>query len=487
MFLSVLAVLTIFSFFPAQSQDSMRRCMILPIQDSVGGAIGHEVFKKIERYFSETTWCEYESNSPILDILSNYRQNLHEHLENPDVLSVIAERTNAGSLIRIKLISDINALEVELSILGSNGEDLLFREELRMKTDDTDRIARQLINWLNEYKEKIPYDGIVTGVLGNQIVFNTGKKYGVYESQEIGIYRFKQKEVHPLLKEVVKWDREKIARGLTTNISDRQTQAEITRVEEDQRVESGDWVILKRDQDRESQIVQPFDITNEKRFGQLGTISFGVKVGRGTNNLNDSDESKKMRGHNLGINLESEVWITRNYWAGVEMSKGFGHYRRSSGEFEDTTNTLSKTRFKLLAGYKYLPMGFFYGPQINAIIGYARYGYGFDNNLQDAIVNVNYSGLLLGLKGMLPIQDRVRLRLEIDFIVSPSFSEDVLANGRSQSSSNYNLKIGTSYIYSRNATLDLTIDHTTSKTNFQTDRKQELKNTNVIFGTTITY
>ena len=51
-------------------QASMRRCMLLPIRDSVGGALGFKVFTDVERYLKDSQWCYYTSNSEILNILS---------------------------------------------------------------------------------------------------------------------------------------------------------------------------------------------------------------------------------------------------------------------------------------------------------------------------------------------------------------------------------------------------------------------------------
>ena len=64
---------------------SMRRCMVLPVKDNVGGALGFKVFEEVEQYLRDSEWCYYTSNSEILNILANYKRNLDQVLENPKV------------------------------------------------------------------------------------------------------------------------------------------------------------------------------------------------------------------------------------------------------------------------------------------------------------------------------------------------------------------------------------------------------------------
>ena len=72
----ILIVLTFLSFSTfAHATQSMRRCMLLPVQDSVGGAIGFKVFEEVEKYLKQSEWCYYRPNSAILNILSNYNYN----------------------------------------------------------------------------------------------------------------------------------------------------------------------------------------------------------------------------------------------------------------------------------------------------------------------------------------------------------------------------------------------------------------------------
>ncbi|RPJ72089.1 MAG: hypothetical protein EHM20_14130, partial [Alphaproteobacteria bacterium] len=81
--------------------------MLLPIVDGVDNKLGFKVFEEIENYIKEGSWCTYKSNSELINILGQYSKNLEGHLGNKDVLKVIADKTKAGTMIRVTLAMEI--------------------------------------------------------------------------------------------------------------------------------------------------------------------------------------------------------------------------------------------------------------------------------------------------------------------------------------------------------------------------------------------
>lgn len=472
----------------AHADQSMRRCMLLPINDPVGGAIGYEIFNNLEKYLQTSDWCYYRSNSPIIDILSNYRANLHDHLQNPEVLRVIAERTLSGSLIKVAITKDVSRLQVKMEIIGSNGEDIYFSEEQVFSEGRTDLKMNTLRGWLEEYKQEIPYDGRVLGVLGDQFTFEVGSQYGVEQGQTLEVVRVAGMQRHPLLGEVVNWETTPIAAGEVIRVSANQSEARVRSYYRDgQQVQTRDWVILRELPAVSERPVSDGEDEETRRHGQLGTVGFSLGFGRGTWNSNIPDETRKMKGTNIGGQVNGEVWVTRNYWAGLEIGRYFSSYKPETGDFKSSSNSLSRSLSRVKLGYKYLPLGFFYGPQVDAYIGYARYGYGFDNNLSDSITAVSYSGLLLGTRASVPIQQSVRVHLDLDFIFRPSFSEDENNFGGHHTVRNYHLTFGGLYQYSQEMSFNVGLDFLSNRTKFHTGEDLSLQNTTILIGAQFTY
>ena len=161
----------------------MRRCMLLPTRDSIGGALGFNVFEDVEMYLKDSGWCYYTSNSEILNILSNYKRNLDSILENPRVIKIISEKTRTGSLIKVEIINQVKGVDLTIKVIGKNGKDVFFKERTRLNTDDPKVLSQTVKNWLNQYEKQIPYDGVITGVLGNQFSLNVGTNRSIFERE----------------------------------------------------------------------------------------------------------------------------------------------------------------------------------------------------------------------------------------------------------------------------------------------------------------
>ena len=196
--MKILKVLVLLSAFAnVFGSPSMRRCMILPIKDSVGGAIGFKVFSKVETYLKASKWCYYQSNSEIINTLGNYKNTLDQALNNPDVIKLISEKTNSGSLVKVELSSFSSGTKVSVKVLGANGKDIYFKEETDISSDEIDVIAQTVNNWLDVYEKNIPYDARVLGVLGTQFTIDIGQDFGLYSGYEVDIVRpVKNKCIH---------------------------------------------------------------------------------------------------------------------------------------------------------------------------------------------------------------------------------------------------------------------------------------------------
>lgn len=480
--------LTILTFFLSISSFAdMRRCMLLPIRDSIGGALGFKVFEEVEVYLKDSGWCYYTSNSEILNILSNYKRNLDSILENPKVIKIISEKTGTGSLIKVEIINQIKGVDVEIKVLGENGKDLYYKERTRLNTDDPSVISQTIKNWLNLYEKQIPYDGLISGVLGNQFSLNVGTNRSIFEGNSVKILRPIRKRKHPLLKEVIDWDSEKIGSGKIVHSVDSQAQGNVTQYDTTKKLRVGDWVIL--DQSSKVGVVEQkkFSDTNKYEFGKLGELSLMFNIGKGSATA-DNGGTKKIGGTVLGVDLSSTLWVTRNYWAGLDISRVVGTLSQEEGTIANQSNAMANSFFKVKAGYKYLPMGFFYGPQIDAYVGYASYTYGLDTSTADGFTEVTFKGIMFGAKGSIPIRKVIRAHIELSFLFNPGYEEETQLYGTDDSARNYTMEIGGKYLYAPNMTFDGSYGVNSSKASFIGPvRSLTVKQSTFKLGTTFTF
>jgi hypothetical protein len=446
------------------AQANMRKCTLLPITDSVGGAISYKVFEKVENYLKESKWCLYKTNSEIITILNNYKTNLATHLENKEVLKVFAEKLNVGSLIKVKIQSKEEGVDLHLSVIGSNGEDVYYKDKKELESDDIDEISNSINTWLESYAETIPYDGRVSGVLGDQVTIDIGKKFALQEGTPFVVKRPQSKRKHPLLQEIVEFDTLVIGRGKISNVSETQALGHMNNYETEKKVNLGDWIKLEKEK-----MINQTPKFEEKKFdfGKLGIASIYLNMAKGSGTSASGATTKKIGGMLLGLNLKAELWVTRNYFGLFEYGKRIGDYSKKTNNTSQDSYNVSMSNFKLAGGYKYLPVGFFYGPQVDLYGGYARYSFGVDNVLADGFGESKLHGLLAGVGANMPFMRDYRAFARFEALPWGKFTEENKAHGDSSSIRSYMIEMGCKYYVSTIMSLDGSMQMVSNKGKFK--------------------
>lgn len=464
----ILIVLMIFIQSSLYANLNMRRCLLLPVEDNLGGALSFKVFKEVEQSLKNSDWCFYKSNSKIMDILSNHRKNLKELIKDPSVIRVIAEKTKAGSLIKVKLVKELNGIAVQINVFGSNGEDIYFSEKGQSRQDDYKVVAQMIKNWLNVYSKQIPYEGKIVGVLGTQFTIDAGKSRSIFQGNEIIVMRPTNKRAHPLLKEIVDWETEKIAEGKVIFSTDNQSQGNIKLYSGKKKIRMGDWIILKKESLTGEKVEKvAFDEDdNQFKFGKMGTVSLNFLLGKTSVTTENSGSIGKLSGNSLGLDLDVNIWITRKYWASLGLSRIQGTMKGREGIGADVENEVTTSNFNVKFGYKYLPMGFFNGPQVDFYGGFASQKYAMETSTTYGLTEISFAGLTFGAIGTLPIQNMFKLKTELSFIFNPSYEELSSIYGEDDSASSYRIRFGGNYLYAPNVTIDLFYSIVSSKASF---------------------
>lgn len=469
------------------ASESMRHCMLLPVTDGADNKVGFRVFEDIESYIKDGTWCTYKSNSELINILGQYSKSLENHLNNKDVLKVVADKTKAGTLIRISLALGASATEVKVEIIGENGEDRYFKEQTQLKSTDPTVISQTVKNWLDIYEKTIPYNGRVKGVLGDQFTIDIGKKSQIFNGSEIVIERPTAKRQHPLLKEIIDYQTEKIADARVFDVGETQAQAKVLSYEGNKKLKIEDWVKVRSVESRKVVEQVAYGDKADNEFGKLGSLGIFLNLGSGSVTRTGNGE-KSVSGMLYGGDLEAELWATRNFWAGLDFAKKIGNYKKDVGTFSSESNNTDNTAVRFKLGYKYLPLGFFYGPQVDVYGGYGSYTYGMSTNTTDGFTEFTFSGLLLGARGSIPIYEATRVYMLIDFLLTSAYKEKVRVFGPDESSSNYRLEFGGQYNLETNITLQAGLQILSNKASFSgTTKEEQFKDTSAKVGAIFTF
>jgi hypothetical protein len=448
----ILAALLISSHSFAE-KFSMRDCALLPVTDTAGHALGYRVYERVEEYLKDSNWCDYKSTAALLSIFSKYRERLANHLKDPKVLRTVIDKLRIGSLFRIDMKFQVNQVELTLDILGENGIDLYFKEKIVIDNANVENVSQEIIKWFELYEESIPYDGQVIGVLGDQLTFKIAgnKKKGI--GQNFKIKRYRNKTRHKLLNTVVEWDFDELAEGKVFNKDSKQALGIIKIYNSNKKVRPGDWIKLEKMTAAKIMSDKNFEEAKEKAFGRLGHVNIHAIIGSSSVGTSPKSGSIKMSGLTYGFSADAEAWITRKYFATAQFSRSIGTLSKKSGSPDLSSPSYSGGVIKVTGGYKYLPLGFFYGPQINFYGGYAHYSYNIERSDIDGFGSNSISGILLGVGGSMPLQKGARIFAKGEVMPFSSFNDDDDVFGSEKKSSSLHFNIGGSYKYAQNITL----------------------------------
>ncbi|MCO4752927.1 MAG: hypothetical protein KC478_00525 [Bacteriovoracaceae bacterium] len=451
----------------------MRNCLLLPVTDSAGNSLGYKVYEGIETYLKTSKWCDYKSSAELIEVFSRYRDRLQEHLKDPKVLTTVSNRTSAGSLVRVSLEYEVNQVKVEMDIVGENGTDIYFSEKDTLQDTSPDQIVQTVRSWLELYETTIPYDGKVLGVLGDQLTFTYPKKLKLDVGQGFRVRRFVSKNKHPLLKKVVEWDTDLLARGKVFNVNDNQALGLVKVYESNLKVSPNDWVVFE--ESTPGQVIEDTTYPEVKanQFGKLGFLTLYFDIASTSVGTNTADNNKAT-GFTYGVSAEVEAWLTRNYFVMGEFGRRLGTLSEQSGSLNLSEVSITSGSLKIGGGYKYLPLGFFYGPQINLTAGYASYSYDVEESSTDGFGKNSISGIFLGVGGNMPLQKGIRIFGGAQFIPFSSFDDEDNIFGSEKSSSSMVFRGGLKYQYSPLISLDAAFETQNNSVKFDSGSTTQL-------------
>ncbi len=439
---------------------SMRDCTLLPVTDTVGHALGYRVYERLEEYLKDANWCDYKTTAPLLGIFSRYRERLSEHLKDPKVVRTVVNKLKVGSIFRIEMKFLVNKAEIQLEVLGENGIDLFLKEKSVIDSPTVESVSRKLISWFETYERSIPYDGQVLGVLGDQLTFKIAgnKKQGI--GQNFEIIRFRSRRRHKLLNTVVEWNTESLADGKIFNVSEKQALGIVKVYASRQKLRAGDWVKLKPLLSPNLDGKGKFSETNKNQFGKLGKLSVNFKLGSSSVGTSPKAGSVKLTGLTYGVAVNGELWLTRKYFVKGEFSRSIGSLSKESGDPDLDSANISNGTLKIAGGYKYLPMGFFFGPQVDLYAGYASYSYDIERSDVDGFGANSISGLMIGIGGSMPLERGFRIIAHGEIIPFSKFKDEDDIFGSEENSSSLNFKLGAEYKHAPTVTLNGAIEVT---------------------------
>jgi hypothetical protein len=171
-----------------------------------------------------------------------------------------------------------------------------------------------------------------------------------------------------------------------------------------------------------------------------------------------------------------------------EINRSIGNLRKVSGTLSTSSLSYQRGTFRMGGGYKYLPMGFFFGPQIDFYGGYASHTYKVDYSQADSIGEFGISGIFLGVGTNIPLNREHRLIVKGEMIPFADFSDRDSAYGGSKNLSWLQLEFGIRKVWTPEMQIDAMVEMTNAKGAFSSEVKSvSAQDTSLKIGATFMY
>ncbi len=344
--------------------------------------------------------------------------------EKPAEVLKYSQGIESDALIATNINKTPLGISVKLSLLTRADGKLLLQETL---TDypkfELPDLKQQLEVLFKKLVSKMPYNGLVLSRKQNTVTLNLGRTEGIVKDQTVSVIQIIKVTRHPKFNFLINTDKEILGKIKILKVEDTLSFGAIVSEKERgaikrfAKVSGLDFVEYNAPAELGSQAVSLEDRTDSgisfgknpgewipaepPSFGQvgikLGFGSFRNSVSLDTGNLSSSSSFYP------SIAVFGEIWLNPTWIIRADIFQGIASSTnpRAGSTPNELNNQISK--YSIALGYNFLLQDDFFGPKIQLRGGISSYRAFSDNTTPLAFTTTNYSGLVVGVTGSLPV------------------------------------------------------------------------------------
>lgn len=435
---------------------TINKIAILPVTDNLDGIYARPIevelvnlVKKNHKWdFVEGTFSESPS---LLDLE-----------ENPKEVAKLTAQIDTDALIAARLSKGPSGTSIRLDLFLKSDNKLFAQEILkdypRFEIND---LKEQLSNMYSKLMAKIPYNGQILSRQQNRVTINIGKSDGISKDQILSVIQVIKVTRHPKYNFLINTEKEILGKIKVLKVDENLSFASIITEKEKGAIKKAakisgiDFVNytvpdeLAGSQQKNNSLADRPDSnvafgkapgewipTQPPMFGQVG-----LKLGFGTFgenlNLTNSNPASSVGGLNgkasfyPSLDLFGELWLNPKWQLRAEILQGvISTDNPRAGSAPGTLND-SLSYYSLVVGYNFLLRNDFFGPKLRLDLGLMSYRMFVDASQPEAFATVNYSGVLFGVTGILPIDARgdISVGASFNLVLLPKLQEQPEASG----------------------------------------------------------
>lgn len=431
---------------PVDASLTIRRITLLPVVDNVSGIYARPLESLIEEKLKSKHQFDFEEFRD-----SNEIPTFEELTDDPNKVKPLLDGHDVDAALAARVVRGPKGISINLVLfLKADGKVLLQVDERDINKSDLASVKEEVLKLYDSIFGKLPYDGFLLSRQGERVTMNLGRLDGIQENQILSAIQIIKLERHPKFNFLIRTEKEVLGKIRVLKVEDTLSFGRII-------VEKEKGAIGKLTKISGSEFVtydQKLTLSNETvdykehpafgkdpkewkplkaaSFGQIG-LRLGLSHFSSNTNIPSVGNLDSSTSIAPSIALDGELWVTSNFIASVFLRQGIMQLSnpRTGSTPEDLS--VSTSAYRVLLGYQFMLEDSFWGPKLEAQVGYAQYRSFVDDSQPRAFTTMQFSGLQFGLRGGLPITEEKDWFAGAGFVISydPKLKESPVTSGGS--------------------------------------------------------
>ena len=476
------------SIFKSEQDELLHvdKIFILPMNDNLDGIYAKPIEEELKLNIDKSHKFSLINKPEITTSFS-----LEDLENNPSEIQRIGSESNADAIIAAKAIQGPKGINIVLSMFLAKDGLLISQESLKdYPKFDIKSLKSQGQILLTKTLEKLPYHARVLSRIGERVTINLGIKDGIKVNSDLNVIQIINVKRHPKFNFLLGSD--KVILG----------QLKVLKVEEHIAFANITFELEKNSIQVHSKIQNPImleyakapiladsatsnDLQNYPQakniFGEkaaqwlpsrpptFGAAQLAFGLGNYSQNLSlGSNSYSSESSFYTHISLDTELWITPNYTLELGLQQGVLSLDNPRSGSKPSELNVSTTKWDLRMAYNFLMYDDFFGPKAQALIGFSSYDTYLDSSSPTSFTSTKYSGISLGLRASLPVDDKKLwdMGVEMFYYLSTKLNERPISSGQSSSNKINTYSFFGNYKYNNNIRFTGALDFELFSTNF---------------------
>lgn len=389
----------------------IRYCTVLPFDYKKNQDLVESVLISVEKFLVKNTVCRFHTDDTFFKKMRKKSQGINFYLDQQKVRRIVAKKLEVGSLFYLRLFDkEDGSFKLVFKVLGENGRDYYYEEERIFYKQDPIEISKQVIEWIKEFDEALPFDAAVFQVFEDKVKFNRGKEISDYENHIFIIKRLvKKKRTTENPDKVIGFITKDIARGTITRVENKQTIGVVRSYKK--LIQPGDWIKIE-DYDYYGKEVQ------DEYTPKLGHFELGAFATQVTGIGNDYDGLSYGGFAAMKLNFPHQ-WYFYGY-----SERRFGSFSGSSFTTAGAETKLTDMNFKALIGKTINYEKWLRDIYISIYGGYSSYQHGFGSTALTGFKDVTLHGITIGVLALIEMTNKINVFGRLELIPVPWLTID---------------------------------------------------------------